>query len=69
MRRIVFSVLTAGTLLAPILPGTGRRARQRRGGLGFAATSRSTLWERVATIPLPLPTYHPQGFALVGTGS
>lgn len=31
-----------------------------------AGTTRATVWERVQTIPLPFPTYHPQGFALVG---
>lgn len=31
-----------------------------------AGTTRATAWERVQAIALPFPTYHPQGFALVG---
>jgi hypothetical protein len=34
--------------------------------VAFARTTRSTDWQQTSRIPLRFPTYHPQGFALIG---
>lgn len=67
MRRTLLAVLLA-VLLTPALLGAALPAAGPDGAVAaaFASTTRSTEWEKVATIPLRFPTYHPQGFALVG---
>jgi uncharacterized protein DUF6454 len=44
----------------------GQRHRDDAVVRAFDATTRSTVWTRTVRIPLRFPTYHPQGFALVG---
>lgn len=45
---------------------TGTAARDSRVATAFAATTRATSWQLAQRIALKFPTYHPQGFALVG---
>jgi hypothetical protein len=81
MKRITGSVLggvlgaglAATTDLAGVPAGLStaghdQRPRHRDDAVtrAFDATTRSTVWTRTATVPLAFPTYHPQGFALVG---
>jgi hypothetical protein len=68
MRRktLVASVL-AGVLVAGLsVVGADAAGRDDKVARAFEATTRSTAWTQVARIPLKFPTYHPQGFALVG---
>ncbi|GAA0957150.1 DUF6454 family protein [Kribbella koreensis] len=68
MRRktLVASVL-AGVLVAGLsVVGADAAGRDDKVVRAFEATTRSTAWTQVARIPLKFPTYHPQGFALVG---
>src|SRR5215212_8969975 len=46
--------------------GAGPPHRQDPVVTAFAATTRTTPWRQTARIDLDFPTYHPQGFALVG---
>jgi hypothetical protein len=76
MKRFLGAALGTGlaTLLAVTAPaalpatdrGDGPRHRDDAVVTAFAATTRSTPWHLAARIPLDFPTYHPQGFALVG---
>lgn len=63
--RILLATVVAATLLSGV---TVADAAGRDDGVAraFEATTRSTAWLQVARIPLHFPTYHPQGFALVG---
>jgi hypothetical protein len=65
MMRILLATVVAATLLTGV---TVADAAGRDDGVAraFEATTRSTAWSQVARIPLHFPTYHPQGFALVG---
>lgn len=64
-RRILVPTVLAGVLLTGL---TTADASPKDSGVAraFEATTRSTAWTQVARIPLRFPTYHPQGFALVG---
>jgi hypothetical protein len=64
-RRILIPTVLAGVLLTGL---TTADASPKDSGVAraFDATTRSTAWTQVARIPLRFPTYHPQGFALVG---
>jgi len=64
-RRILIPTVLAGVLLTGL---TTADAAGKDSGVAsaFEATTRSTAWTQVARIPLRFPTYHPQGFALVG---
>lgn len=64
-RRFLIPTVLAGVLLTGL---TTADASPKDSGVAraFEATTRSTAWTRVARIPLRFPTYHPQGFALVG---
>ncbi|MFC9689847.1 DUF6454 family protein [Kribbella sp. NPDC056951] len=63
--RLVIATVLAGLLLTGLstAEASGRDDAVTR---AFTATNRSTAWTQVARIPLRFPTYHPQGFALVG---
>jgi hypothetical protein len=65
MMRILLATVVAATLLTgvSVADAAGRDDGVAR---AFEATTRSTAWSQVARIPLHFPTYHPQGFALVG---
>src|SRR5437879_3549093 len=66
MRRQLLAVAAlAGLLLTGLTTAqaTGRDSDVTR---AFQATDRSTAWSLVQRVPLRFPTYHPQGFALVG---
>jgi hypothetical protein len=64
-RRILIPTVLAGVLLTGL---TTADASPKDSGVAraFEATTRSTAWTQVERIPLRFPTYHPQGFALVG---
>ncbi|MFI6674039.1 DUF6454 family protein [Kribbella sp. NPDC050470] len=64
-RRILVPTVLAGVLLTGL---TTANATPKDSDVtrAFEATTRSTGWTQVARIPLRFPTYHPQGFALVG---
>ena len=64
-RRILIPTVLAGVLLTGL---TTADAAPKDSGVAraFEATTRSTAWTQAARIPLNFPTYHPQGFALVG---
>jgi hypothetical protein len=64
-RKILLATVLVGTLLTgvPVADASGRDDQVAR---AFEATTRSTAWTQVARIPLRFPTFHPQGFALVG---
>jgi hypothetical protein len=64
-RKILIPTVLAGVLLTGL---TTADASPKDSGVAraFEATTRSTAWTQVARIPLRFPTYHPQGFALVG---
>lgn len=66
MHRALFSVLTATALVASTASAHAAAPEGATVAEAFATTTRSTAWEQVQTIPLRFPTYHPQGFALVG---
>ncbi len=66
MRRTLLCVLTGSLLLTTAQPALAAEPDGSEVATAFTATTRSTVWEKVATIPLRFPTYHPQGFALVG---
>ena len=59
--------ILAGALLAGMtVVGADASGRDDKVARAFEATTRSTAWTQVARIPLKFPTYHPQGFAVVG---
>jgi hypothetical protein len=64
-RRTLTATVFAGVLLTGLTTAdaAGDDSRVAR---AFEATTRSTAWTQVERIPLRFPTYHPQGFALVG---
>jgi uncharacterized protein DUF6454 len=63
--RILITTALAGVLLTGLTTAdaSGKDSDVAR---AFEATTRSTAWTQVARVPLKFPTYHPQGFALVG---
>ena len=63
--RLIVTTALAGVLLTGLTTAdaTGKDSGVAR---AFQATDRSTAWSLVERIPLRFPTYHPQGFALVG---
>ncbi|NIK56682.1 DUF6454 family protein [Kribbella shirazensis] len=65
MRRRLLAIALAGVLLTGLTTAqaTGRDSDVTR---AFQTTNRSTAWSLVERVPLKFPTYHPQGFALVG---
>ena len=66
-RKSLLAIGVAGALLAGLtVAGADASGRDDRVAQAFEATTRSTAWSQVARIPLRFPTYHPQGFALVG---
>jgi hypothetical protein len=67
MRRALFPGLLVVALLAT-LPGSASAAQREPDAVGqaFREVTRSTTWQQTQKIPLRFPTYHPQGFALVG---
>lgn len=64
-RRLLAAAATAGVLLTGLTTAqaTGRDSDVTR---AFQDTDRSTAWSLVERVPLKFPTYHTQGFALVG---
>lgn len=66
--RRVLTALTTTALLATGLTVTGADATRPGGDLAdaFRTADRTSVWTRTAKINLAFPTYHPQGFALVG---
>jgi hypothetical protein len=62
LATILAGALLAGTTVA----GADATGRDDKVARAFEATTRSTAWTQVARIPLKFPTYHPQGFAVVG---
>jgi len=73
MQRILSTAIAAGLLASSGAAVVSARAderiiKNRDSALtaAFAATTRSTPWEQVQKLSLDFPTYHPQGFALVG---
>lgn len=66
-RKTVLASVLAGVLVAGLsVVGADAAGRDDQVARAFEATTRSTAWSQVARIPLRFPTYHPQGFALVG---
>jgi hypothetical protein len=66
-RKTLLATVMAGALLVGLTTaGAEASGRDDQVAKAFAATTRSTPWTQVAKIPLQFPTYHPQGFALVG---
>jgi hypothetical protein len=66
-RKTMLATVVAGALLAGLtVAGADASGRDDQVARAFGATTRSTAWSQVARIPLRFPTYHPQGFALVG---
>lgn len=62
-------ILIATTLAGVLLTGaTTAHAGEQDSAVvqAFQSVDRSTAWTQVARIPLRFPTFHPQGFALVG---
>lgn len=71
MRRIaVTSLVGSLAALAALSASTSAQAEQKHRDdqvtVAFAKTTRSTAWQQAQKIQLRFPTYHPQGFALVG---
>jgi hypothetical protein len=68
MRRksLLAAVVSGVVLMGGTVAGADATGRDDRVARAFDATTRSTAWTQVARIPLKFPTYHPQGFALVG---
>jgi len=72
MRRVrtlalVFALALPAAVAGPTLGAQAKEKHQDEAVTkAFAATTRSTPWQQVQKIPLNFPTYHPQGFALVG---
>jgi hypothetical protein len=65
--KTLLATVMAGALLTGLtVAGADATGRDDRVAQAFGATTRSTAWSQVARIPLRFPTYHPQGFALVG---
>lgn len=65
--KTLLASVVAGALLAGLtVAGADAAGRDDQVARAFDATTRSTAWSQVARIPLKFPTYHPQGFALVG---
>ncbi len=65
--KTLLATVAAGALLAGLtVAGADAAGRDDQVARAFTATTRSTAWSQVARIPLKFPTYHPQGFALVG---
>lgn len=65
--KTLLATVVAGALLAGLtVAGADAAGRDDQVARAFDATTRSTAWSQVARIPLKFPTYHPQGFALVG---
>lgn len=66
-RKTLLASVMAGALLAGLtVVGADASGRDDQVARAFEATTRSTAWSQAARIPLKFPTYHPQGFALVG---
>ncbi|TDO49130.1 hypothetical protein EV643_10699 [Kribbella sp. VKM Ac-2527] len=66
-RKTILATILAGALLAgTTVAGADAAGRDDQVARAFEATTRSTAWTQVARIPLKFPTYHPQGFAVVG---
>jgi hypothetical protein len=67
MRRVLLPGLLVAALLAA-LPGVASAAERDPEAVGqaFQEVTRSTTWQQTRKIPLRFPTFHPQGFALVG---
>jgi hypothetical protein len=66
-RKTMLATILAGALLAgTTVAGADASGRDDKVARAFEATTRSTAWTQVARIPLRFPTYHPQGFAVVG---
>ncbi|NEA34236.1 DUF6454 family protein [Streptomyces sp. SID13031] len=66
-RKTLLASVLAGVLVAGLsVVGADAAGRDDKVARAFEATTRSTAWAQVARIPLKFPTYHPQGFALVG---
>jgi uncharacterized protein DUF6454 len=67
IRRMVAATVTAALTVTGLSVG-GADAARRDGDVAraFMAVDRTTAWSLVERIPLRFPTYHPQGFALVG---
>jgi len=69
MRRMIVAGLV-GSLTAVAMLATSAQAEQKHRDdpvtVAFTKTTRSTAWQQTQKIPLRFPTYHPQGFALVG---
>jgi len=68
MRRksLLAAVVSGVVLMGGTVAGADATGRDDKVARAFEATTRSTAWSQVARIPLKFPTYHPQGFALVG---
>ncbi|WP_200210405.1 DUF6454 family protein [Micromonospora coerulea] len=70
MRRAHIAVLAGSVVAAVAMVATSAQATEQHRDdavtVAFAKTTRSTAWQQVQKIPLRFPTYHPQGFALVG---
>jgi len=68
MRRksLLAAVVSGVLLMGGTMAGADATGRDDQVARAFDATTRSTAWSQVARIPLKFPTYHPQGFALVG---
>ncbi|HEY0473150.1 MAG TPA: DUF6454 family protein [Kribbella sp.] len=66
-RKTLLATVLAGALLTGLtVAGADAAGRDDQVARAFEATTRSTAWSVAARIPLRFPTYHPQGFALVG---
>ncbi|HZO69485.1 MAG TPA: DUF6454 family protein [Kribbellaceae bacterium] len=65
--RVVTATVTAALTVTGLTVG-GADAARRDGDVAraFSSVDRTTAWTLTARIPLRFPTYHPQGFALVG---
>lgn len=70
MRRTIAAGLAGIVVAAATVITTSAQAQEQHQDdpvtAGFTGTTRSTDWQLVQKIPLRFPTYHPQGFALVG---
>lgn len=68
-RALTIGLVWALVTTAAVLTTSVQAEENRRDAAvtkAFASTSRSTEWKQVLKVSLSFPTYHPQGFALVG---
>jgi len=65
-RRMLTGAVALLTAAGLTVGGADAAPRDGEVATAFQSVDRSTAWTLAARIPLRFPTYHPQGFALVG---